>query len=157
MQQFKERDMQQKNPAEVFFESMQSGFKKILEVSPVTGALDIKTMMEAQRKNMQAVADANRLAFQNWQDMARRQAEMVSQFVQDNAEIARDALSADAPQDRFARQADTLKTTYEKSFLNTQELTDMMRKSTIDTADVINQRVLTAISELKNTAKKDAA
>lgn len=149
--------MQQKNPVEAFFETMQSSMKKMMDVSPATGALDVKTMMEAQRKNMQAIADANRCAMQGWQDMARRQAEMLSQFVQENAGMAKATIGTEAPQDRFAQQTEILKTACEKSFLNTQELTDMMRKSSIDTADVINKRIMTALSELKNTATKDAA
>ncbi len=145
--------MQQKNSAENFFTGMQTALKDMMGSVQSPSAFDMKAMMEAQRKNFQAITEANQRAFQGWQSLAQRQAEMVSQFVQDNSGLARETMSEGTPQEKFSKQAEIIKSAYEKSILNTQELGEMMRKVTMETAEVLNRRVVANLSEIKNSTK----
>lgn len=131
--------MQQKNPAQEFMDTMQSSMKTMMDGTPTANPFDIKSIMEAQRKSMQAITEANQRVMDNWQALARRQTEMVTQFVQDNSTMARDVLStaASSPQESLSRQADMMKAVYEKTLLNTRELAEMMRQSSVETADII--------------------
>lgn len=146
--------MQQKNPAESFFNDMQSTMKQLMGGTPTANPFDLKTVLEAQRKNIQALTEANKRAMQGWQTLAQRQTEMITQFVQDNSTLAREALTENAPEDKFARQADMIKSAYETSMSNAQELVEMMTECTKDAAEVINRRVMASLGEVKNTAKK---
>lgn len=146
--------MQQKNPADNFFSDIQSAMKKMMEANPAANPFDFKTIMETQRKNFQAITEANQRAMQGWQTLAQRQAEMVSKFVQDNSTLARDAMDASTTQDKFAKQADAMKKAYETSLLNTRELTEILRQSTIETAEVINRRFVAGAGEMKAAAGK---
>lgn len=146
--------MQQKNPAETFFEDMQAKFKEMMVTTPAASPFDLKLVMEAQRKNMQAIAQANQMVMQGWQTMAQRQAEMVSQFVQDNSSLARETMKEGTAQDKFSKQADIAKKACEKSMLNSQELIEIMRKSTFETAEVLSKRMIDSISEIKSSANK---
>jgi phasin family protein len=149
--------MQQKNSADTFFSDMQSTLKDMLGSVPATSVpFDMKTMMEAQRKNFQALTEANQRVMQGWQALAQRQAEMVSQFVQDNSGLARETMSEGTPQDKLAKQTEILKNSCEKSISNTQELGEIVRKCTIETAEVINRRIMTSLSEIKSSAKNSA-
>lgn len=149
--------MQQKNSAENFLNDMQNTFKDMMNSVPASNPFDFKTILETQRKNFQAITEANQRAFQGWQTLAQRQTEMVSQFVQDNSGIAREAATESTPQDKFARQAELIKTACEKSLLNSKELAEIMRKSTFETAEVLNRRVVASLAEIKTAAKKDQA
>ncbi len=150
--------MQQKNSAAGFFTDMQSAVKDMFGSIETPAPFDIKAVMETQRKNFQALTEANQRAFQGWQALAQRQAEMMSQFVQDNSGLARETMSEGTPQEKFAKQAEIMKSAYEKSVVNSRELGELIRKTTADTAEVLNRRVMASITEIKNsTAKKDAA
>lgn len=149
--------MQQKNAAESFFTDLQSTFKDMLGSVPTATPFDLKTIMEAQRKNFQALTEANQRAFQGWQALAQRQAEMMSQFVQDNSGLARETMSEGTPQDKFAKQAEIIKGAYKKSVLNSQELGEIVRKCTMETADVLNRRVVASVAEFKASADKKKA
>lgn len=146
--------MQQKNPAENFFSDMQSTLKDMMTSVPTASPFDFKAVMETQRKNIQAFTEMNQRAMQGWQALAQRQAEMMSQFVQDNSTLARETMTEGTPQEKFARQTEVFKKAYEKSLLNTQELGEIVRKTTMDAADLLNRRVVASLSEIKNSSNK---
>jgi len=146
--------MQQKNSAENFFSDMQSTFKQMLGNAPTAYPFDFKTMMEAQRKNIQALTEANKCAMQGWQALAQRQTEMVSQFVQENSGIARETFADGTPQDKIAKGTEMMKSSIEKSIQNSQELVELCRKCVGDAAEIINQRTMATMNEMKASAKK---
>ena len=148
--------MQQKKSAENFFSDMQSTLKQMMNSAPAGYPFDLKTIMEAQRKNIQAITEANQRAFEGWKTLAARQTEMVSQFVQDNSGLARETLAEGTPESKFAKQTELLKSSYEKSIQNTQELVEIAQSCAADAAEVINQRVVASLSEIKASAKKKA-
>lgn len=148
--------MQQKNPAANFFTDMQSTMKQMMDSVPATNPFDLKAVLEAQRKNIQALTEANQCAMAGWQNLAKRQAEMVSEFVQGNSSLATNSFSPRAPQDTIAKQAEIVKTVCEQSLQNTRELTEIVRKNAADTAEVISRRVAASIGEIKNTGNRNA-
>lgn len=146
--------MQQKNPAGNFFNDMQSTMKQLMGGMPATTPVDLKSILEAQRKNVQAITEANKRVIQGWQTLAQRQTEMITQFVQDNSTLARETFAEGTPESKLARQAEIMKSNYEASMSNAQELVEMMTRCTKDTADVINKRIMASFSEAKNSAQK---
>lgn len=147
--------MQQKNPAANFFSDMQSTMKQMLESAPTANPFDFKTVMEAQRKNMQALTEANQCAINGWQALAKRQAEMVTQFVQDNSGLAAQGISPTTPQETLAKQTELLKSVCEQTLQNAREITEIVRKNTADTAEIVNRRLMDGLGEIKNTAAKN--
>ncbi len=148
--------MQQKNPAENFFSDVQSTFKQMLNTSQGGYPFDFRTVMEAQRKNIQAITEANQRAFQGWQTLAQRQTEMVSQFMQDNSGLARETFNEGTPEAKFAKQTELLKSSYQTSVQNAQELVELAQSCVNEATEVINQRVVASLSEIKASAKKKA-
>lgn len=148
--------MQQKNPAANFFSDVQSTVKQMMDAAPAANPFDFKTVMEAQRKNMQALTEANQCALNGWQTLARRQAEMVAKFVQDNSGLAAQGLSPAAPQETLAKQTELLKSVCEQTLQNAREITEIVRKNTADTAEIVNRRLMDGLGEIKNTAAKNA-
>lgn len=149
--------MQQKNSAGNFFSDMQSTMTQMMDAAPTGNPFDIRALMEAQRKNMQALTEANQCMMNGWQAMAKRQAEMVSQFVQDNSGLAGQTISPAAPQEAMTKQAELLKATCTQAMENAREIAEIARKCTADTADVLNRRMMAGMGEIKKSAaKKDA-
>lgn len=148
--------MQQKNPAANFFSDMQSTMKQMMESAPTANPFDFKTVMEAQRKNIQTLTEANQCVMNGWQTLAKRQAEMVAQFVQDNSGLATQGLSPASPQETLAKQTELLKTVCEQAMQNAREITEIVRKNTADATEIVNRRLISGFGEIKNAAKKTA-
>jgi len=148
--------MQQKNSAETFFNDVQSTFKQMLNNAPAGYPFDLKTVMDAQRKNFQAITEANQRTMDGWRALAQRQTEMMSQFMQDNSGLARETFAEGTPEAKFAKQTEILKSSYEKTVQNAQELAEIAQNYATEAAELINQRVVASLSEIKASAKKKA-
>ena len=145
--------MQQKNPAENFFGDMQATLKDMANATPTGFPFDFKAIMEMQRKNIQAITEANQRTLQGWQALVQRQTEMVTQFVQDNSGITSETFSEKSPEAKFAKQTEILKSTYEKSIKNSQELAEIARQCTEEASDLISQRIMASLAEIKDSTK----
>ncbi len=116
--------------------------------------MDIDAIMVAQRKNMEALQQANQLALEGIQAIAKRQAEIAAQTVQTAGGLINQIVSAATPEEKFAKQTDILKAAYEKMLINTKELSDLANKAGAEAAGVINHRFVESLDEVKAVAKK---
>ena len=66
----------------------QNDFSKFFE-NYNTAPIDMKSFLETQRKNLQALSEAQQSAVEGIQAIAQRQTELLSQFVEDNSSLAR--------------------------------------------------------------------
>ncbi len=139
--------MQQKNSDLGFFSGMADTMKKMMETSPVANPFDLQVIMEMQRKNMQAITEANQRALQGWQTLAQRQTEMVAEFTQNNA----GAPSKNA-EENIMQTTDRVKAACEKGMANSRELGEIIRQSGTEAAEVITRRAIASLSEIKNAA-----
>ncbi len=132
--------MQQKNQFPNFFEGMQTS---------------LEDMMEAGRKNFQAMTEANQRTMQGWQKMAARQAEMATQFMQDNSTLAREAMSVQEPEGKLAKQTELMQSTVQKTMANAQELAEILRQTATESAELLGRRVQATMNDVQSKAKKD--
>jgi phasin family protein len=116
--------------------------------------VDVEALVAAQRKNIETLSTANRLALEGMQAVAKRNMEIMQQALADMTEAMKAIAAAEAPQAKAARQAELLKATYEKAMQNIRELQDMIQKMSGDTLGVLNRRVSEALDELKAMMEK---
>ncbi|MCP4329740.1 MAG: phasin family protein [Alphaproteobacteria bacterium] len=112
-------------------------------------SFDIDVFLVAQKKNFEAVSAANKLAAEGLQTVARRQAELVQESVDAFQKASQELMAITEVNDRAAKQAELTKVAFEKSLANAKELTDLVSKSTHETFDVVNKRVVEGIDEVK--------
>jgi phasin family protein len=62
--------------------------------------------------------------------------------------------SAEAPQDKAAKQAELAKSTYEKAVSNLQELADLIQRSNSEAISLLNKRFTEAMDEVKGLVGK---
>lgn len=115
---------------------------------------DADSIMELQRKNFEAFTEAQQLAFEGVQAAAQRQTELLSKIVEDNSVIAQEILGEGSPEQKVAKQTDLVKSVYERSVSNYKEISDLISKSNLKAADVINKRVTASLSEIKTAIEK---
>jgi phasin family protein len=116
--------------------------------------MDVESALASQQKNIQALTAANQLAFEGFQAVARRQSEILRQSIEQTTAIVTELLAAGSPEDKVAKQAELVKSAFEKALANTRELAELVTKSNSEAADVINKRVSESLEELKAAVAK---
>ncbi len=132
-----------------FFNSL---MKMDLGKMPANTPMDMRGIMELGRKNFQALTEAQQVAMESLQTIAQRQAEILSQIVQDQSSMVREIITEGTPEEKVARGADLIRKAYEKGIHGAREVSDMLNKSGREASDIINKRVASALNELKTTA-----
>ena len=110
--------------------------------------------MAMQRKNMEALTVANQLAAEGFQTVARRQAEIIKESIEDFTSALKEMMAAGSPENNAARHADIAKRTFERTIANMRELAELAAKSNAEAFEVINKRMVESIDELKDMAPK---
>jgi phasin family protein len=130
-------------------------FTKILAQMKLPALPDIDAFVAANRKNMETLSGANRIALEGAQAVARRHMEIMQQSMAEMTEAMKALSSLDAPQAKAARQAELLKTAYEHAVANMKELSDLIQHSNGEALALINKRFVEAMDEVKALAQKE--
>ena len=126
---------------------------KLLAEYKVPG-VDMEAVLEAQRRNIEALTAANQVAFEGVQTVLRRQAEMLRQTMEQASTIVGDLMASGAPEDKIAKQTEIVKQAFEKSLSNMKELSEMVARSNTDAANLLSKRVSESLDELKIAVQK---
>lgn len=116
--------------------------------------VDLEALMASQRKNIEALTAANKLAFEGFQAVATRQTEILRQTMEEMQKMMTEVMSAASPEDRVAKQADMAKSAFEKALSNMKEVAEMVAKSNTEATAVISNRISDSLEELKSMAEK---
>ncbi|NIA71925.1 phasin family protein [Pelagibius litoralis] len=130
-------------------------FTAVPEQFKVPG-VDAQALVDAQKRNIEAFASANKIALEGAQAVVRRQAEILRQGIEDASKAFGELNAAGTPQDKLAKQAELMKSAYEASLGNLRELTEMATKSNGEAAELLTTRVSESFSELTGEVKKAA-
>jgi phasin family protein len=118
--------------------------------------IDVDAVVATQRKNIEALTQANQLAIEGVQAVARRQVEIARQALEEFSSYVRELSAPTSPEDRIAKQAELSKQAIEKGVANARELTEMVTKANTEAFNVINKRVTEGLEEVRAFAKKRA-
>jgi phasin family protein len=125
---------------------------KFMEQFKVPG-MEAQSILEMQRKNMEAIAQANRVAFEGMQAVAQRNNEIMRQAMEDFTSALKDLSGSASPEVRLAKQAELTKEAFERAIKNVRELSEMSAKSNTEALDLINHRVSENLDELTKQIK----
>ena len=128
-------------------------FQKMMTDFKMPG-IDADALMNAQQKNIEASASANQLAVEGMQAIGKRQAELFQQAVEESQKTLGELMTQGAPEDRIAKQAETVKATIERTVTNLREISEMLAKSNQEAFEVINKRITESLEEVQSLAGK---
>ena len=129
-------------------------YTKMMEQFRIPG-VDLQAMLEARRKDVEAVVQANRVAFQGVQALVQRQTEILQQTMSEWQKAAQ-GLSGKDPGAAMGSQAELAKQAFEKALQNMRELAELAVKAQSDAYEVIKQRMHENIEELRSALKKQS-
>jgi phasin family protein len=130
-------------------------FSKLFSEMKVPAMPDMEAVLATHKRNLEAMAEANRLALEGAQAVARRHFEIMQANMASMAESLKSLAVTEAPASRAAKQADLLKQAYENAVSNTRELGDLIQKSNAEAMQKLNGRFSEAMTEIKTLFKKD--
>jgi phasin family protein len=129
-------------------------FTKLFAELKFPAVPDMEAFVAASRRNMETLTAANRIAMEGAQAVARRHIEIVQQGMAELSEAVRSLSTAEGPQAKAARQAELLKQAYERAVANIREIRDLIQKSNDEALQLLNQRFVDAMDEIKALAEK---
>jgi phasin family protein len=117
-------------------------FTKMLEQFKLPG-FDVPAIMEARRKDVEALVTANQTAFQGMQSLAQKQGEMLRTTLTELQSLASSGGAA-SPQ-----AAELVQQTLHKALANMQQLAQAAYQSQAESYAVIQKRVEENVEELR--------
>ena len=122
-------------------------FTKMLQQFQIPG-VDFSSIIERERKNIEALAEANRIAFEGWQNLVRRQSEILQDSMKRAVEDAKN-------QTALKNGAELARSAFETALANMRELAEMAAKSQRDAFEVIRKRVEENMNALRGKKPDD--
>ncbi|HEX7390561.1 MAG TPA: phasin family protein [Acidiphilium sp.] len=130
------------------------GFAKAFGAMKLPAMPDMEIVVGAYRKNLEALSEANRVALEGAQAVARRHMEIMQQTMTDLTEQLRGVSTHDTPQARATKQAELLKHAYESAVANMRDLGDLIQRANHDAVETLNHRFSEAMDEMKTLIDK---
>lgn len=132
---------------------------KLMDVTKMMGefkmpGVDMESILNSQRKNIEALTAANRLAFEGIQAMMKRQTEILRQTMQEVAEATQGMTTSASPQEKLAKQTALAKEAFERAIANMREMSEMVAKSNSEVFELLNVRFSQVLDELKDVMMK---
>lgn len=118
---------------------------------------NLEGLAQAQRRNLEALSAANKVALEGAQAVARRHMEILQASVAEMTDAVRVMSSPENPQAGGARQAELLKSSYERAVANMREVADLIQKSNGEALGLLNKRFAEAMEEVKSMSAKPGA
>jgi len=120
---------------------------KMIEQLKVPG-LDMSGFIEAQRKNIEAITQANQAAYEGMRELAKRQMDIL----QETAAEWQAAMSEAAKREgtNATRRADAAEKAFGKAFGNMRELAEMAAKAQTEAWEVVQKRFQENLADLRS-------
>ena len=118
---------------------------------------DVNTVLDIQRRNVEALTAANQTIAQGLQTVVQRQGEIARQSVKQFQDLLSVKPSSASVTETLVKRIDLTKTSYEKNVADARELGDIVAKVGSEAADILSRRVVASLDEVKAAARPKAA
>ncbi|MBI2753448.1 MAG: TIGR01841 family phasin [Betaproteobacteria bacterium] len=120
---------------------------KLLEQLKVPG-IDMQAIIDARRKDVEALTQANQMAYESMQALARREAEIVQQTISE-WQAAMTAMAGKNPAEMASKGTELATQAFGKALANMRELAEMASRSQAQAYDILNRRFQENLEELR--------
>ena len=114
---------------------------------------DMHAMMDAQKKNVEALMAANRAAAAGYQDFFKKQMAIFEETMS-VAQSQMNSMGEGMGADSAARQADLYRVAFEKALANMTELAEAAKKANEEAFAIVSARVKESLAELQAMSAK---
>ena len=114
--------------------------------------IDMAAIVEARRKDIQALVDANTASMASMQALASKQTEMLSEAMQGMQDAAKSLVGGGGSTD-MGKQGEVIRQGFEKTLAHMKELADMAQQAQTEAMAKITQRASSQMEEIKAMIK----
>lgn len=114
--------------------------------------VDVAGILDSQRKNVEALSAANKVALEGVQTVAARQREILQQTMDNATSALQELASAASPQEAATAQAELLKSAFDKALSDMRELAETMTKANTEAVEIVSRRMSDSLQEIKGSA-----
>ena len=118
---------------------------------------DVEAVWAAQRRNIEALSQANQLAVEGVHALAKRQIEMTQQALEDVSTLWREMTQPSSAEDRIAKHTEFTKKMIDKSLTHGREVAALAAKAGTEASEVLQRRTTEGLDEMKAFTCKPAA
>jgi phasin family protein len=111
--------------------------------------LDVEAVWAAQRRNIEALSQANQLAVEGVQALARRQIELTRETFEGFSTLLRDLSQPASAEDRIAKNTEYAKQMIEKGVTHGREVAMLATKAGAEAAEVLHKRATESLDEIR--------
>ena len=132
---------------------MVAEFSNALKQYKLTG-VDLDSLVSSQKKNLEALTSANRVAYEGLQAVAKRQAEILQETMNEASKAVDQLSKTGSPPEIAAKQAELTKSAFERALANMRELAELVSKANQEATNTVNSRISASLDEIKEFALK---
>lgn len=110
---------------------------------------DVEAVWAAQRRNIEALSQANQLAVDGVQALAKRQLELTREAFEGFSTLLRDLAQPASTEDRIAKNTEYAKQLLEKGVNHGREIAALATKTGAETAEVLHKRASESLDEIR--------
>ena len=118
---------------------------------------DVEAVWAAQRRNIEALSQANQAAFAGVQALAKHQIELTRETFEGFSALLRDVAQPASTEDRIAKNTDYVKKMLEKGVTHGREITTIATKAGTAATEVLHKRATASLDEMRALASQQAA
>jgi phasin family protein len=118
---------------------------------------DVEAVWSAQRRNIEALSQANQLAVESVQALARRQIELTREAFEGFSALWRDLATPASTEDRIAKNTEYVKQIIEKGVKHGGEIATIATKAGSEAAEILHKRANEGLDEIRTFASQQAA
>jgi phasin family protein len=118
---------------------------------------DVEAVWAAQRRNIEALSQANQLAVEGVHALAKRQIEMTQQALEDLSTHVREMTQPSSTEDRITKHTEFTKKMIDKGLTHGREVVALAAKAGTEASEVLQKRTTEGLDEMKAFACKSAA
>ena len=134
------------------WQSFTSMFTKLAEDLKLP-RVDSDKLIEAHRKNIDALARSAEAASEGAKALAVKQREIVEEAIRETSAMVRD-FKLESPQEAAAKQAELAKKAFEAAIRNTGDVAQLVQKSSADALRIIQERMQQSFEEIRGSVEK---
>jgi phasin family protein len=118
---------------------------------------DVEAAWAAQRRNLEALSQANQLAVESMQTLAKRQIELTRETFEGFSALWRDLATPASTEDRIAKNTEYVKQMIEKGVKHSGEIATITAKAGTKAAEILHKRANESLDEMRALASQPPA
>ena len=110
---------------------------------------DVEAAWAAQRRNIEALSQANQLAVESMQTLAKRQIELTRETFEGFSALWRDMAQPGSSEDRVAKNTEYVKQVLENGVKHGGEIATIAAKAGSEAAEILHKRTTESLDEIR--------